>query len=148
MFTGFFGRFTHNIDEKGRITFPVAFRESLGDHPFILNGFDGNLLVMDEARFQKLSDMLNNLNLANAEARQTRRNVFSSATRIEFDKVGRFIIPQDLRESAKLTNSALVFGIGSMIEIWSPETHKKNETEGEGRKSAAALLSNFDLTIN
>ncbi len=147
MFNGFTGRFSHNIDEKGRITFPVAFRESLGEHPFILNGFDQNLLIMDETRFQALYDRVNSMNMGDENTRRLRRLIFSTATQIEFDKAGRFIIPQPLREIAHLNGSAMIVGIGKDIEIWNPDYYKEMETEGDGPASAADLVSNFDLTI-
>jgi MraZ protein len=147
MFNGFFGRFLHNIDEKGRITFPVSFREQLGENPFILNGFDQNLLVMEASRFQRLYELVNSKNMGDAHTRQLRRMIFSTASQIEFDKSGRFIIPQTLREIAHLEGTALVVGIGKDIEIWNPESYKDQELSLEGTASAADLVSNFDLTI-
>jgi MraZ protein len=147
MFKGFIGRYLHNIDEKGRLTFPASFRDLLGEYPVILNGFDQNLLVMDANRFQLLYDRVNSMNMGDEHTRKLRRLVFSTATQIEFDKAGRFIIPQSLREIARLDGSALVVGIGKDIEIWNPDSYKEMEDDGEGPSSAAALVSNFDLTI-
>jgi len=147
MFNGFIGRYLHNIDEKGRLTFPASYRDLLGENPFILNGFDQNLLVMDANRFQLLYDRINAMNMGDANTRQLRRLIFSNATRIDFDKSGRFIIPQPLREIACIENSALIVGIGKDIEVWNPEAYQKMEEAGEGPASAATLVSNFDLTI-
>lgn len=147
MFKGFIGRHVHTIDEKGRLTFPASFRELLGESPVILNGFDQNLLVMDANRFQLLYDRVNNMNMGDEHTRKLRRLIFSTATQIEFDKAGRFIIPQSLREVAQLGSAALIVGIGKDIEIWNPDAYKLMEDEGEGPSSAAALVSNFDLTI-
>ncbi len=147
MFNGFIGRYLHNIDEKGRLTFPASFRDLLGENPVILNGFDHNLLVMDADRFQLLYDRVNSMNMADAHTRQLRRYIFSTAAQIEFDKAGRFIIPQPLRQIAHLDGSALIVGIGKDIEIWNPDAYKEVEDQGEGPTSAAELVSNFDLTI-
>ena len=147
MFNGFIGRYLHNIDEKGRLTFPASYRDLLGEYPFILNGFDHNLLVMDADRFQLLYDRVNSMNMADAHTRQLRRYIFSTAAQIEFDKAGRFIIPQPLRQIARLDGSALIVGIGKDIEIWNPDGYKALEDQGEGPTSAAELVSNFDLTI-
>jgi MraZ protein len=147
MFNGFIGRYLHNIDEKGRLTFPASFRDVLGERPFILNGFDQNLLVMEASRFQLLYDRINNMNMGDVNTRQLRRLIFSTATQIEFDKSGRFIIPQSLREIARLDGSALIVGIGKDIEVWNPDFYKEMEEVGEGPASAATLVSNFDLTI-
>jgi len=147
MFNGFIGRYLHTIDEKGRLTFPASFRDLLGENPVILNGFDQNLLVMDANRFQLLYERINSMNMANAQTRQLRRYIFSTATQIEFDKTGRFIIPQSLRQIAGLDGTALIVGIGKDIEIWNPDAYKVQEEQGEGPSSAAELVSNFDLTI-
>ncbi|HOV05690.1 MAG TPA: hypothetical protein PLV27_00345 [Anaerolineaceae bacterium] len=147
MFNGFIGRYLHNIDEKGRLTFPVSYRELLGEQPFLLNGFDQNLLVMDANRFQLLYDRINAMNMGDVHTRQLRRLIFSNATQIEFDKTGRFIIPQPLREIARLDTAAIIVGIGKDIEIWNPDLYKEMEEAGEGPTSAATLVSNFDLTI-
>ena len=147
MFNGFIGRYLHTIDEKGRLTFPASYRDLLGEKPFILNGFDQNLLVMDANRFQLLYDRINAMNMGDANTRQLRRLIFSNASQIEFDKSGRFIIPQVLREIAHVDGTALIVGIGKDIEVWNPESYKQMEEAGEGPASAATLVSNFDLTI-
>jgi len=147
MFNGFIGRYLHTIDEKGRLTFPASYRDLLGERPFILNGFDQNLLVMDANRFQLLYDRINAMNMGDANTRQLRRLIFSNASQIEFDKSGRFIIPQVLRDIARVENTALIVGIGKDIEVWNPDAYKQMEEAGEGPASAATLVSNFDLTI-
>jgi MraZ protein len=147
MFNGFIGRYLHNLDEKGRITFPVSYRERLGDSPFILSGFDQNLLVMTNARFQQLYYRINAMNMANADARQLKRMVFSTASEIEFDKTGRLLIPPTLREIARLDGSVLVMGAGKDIELWDPHTYESAEKVGELPKTAADLVANFELTF-
>jgi len=147
MFNGFFGRSTHNIDEKGRITLPASFRETLGENPYILSGFDGNLSIMTSSRFEQLRDKIYSQNMADINSRRLRRLIFSTATQFEFDKNGRFIIPQPLRELAKLDGTVLVMGVGKDIELWNPELYSTQEETSEGTASAADLVSNFDLTF-
>ena len=36
----FLGKYSHNIDAKGRIIIPAKFREQLGEQFVITNGFD------------------------------------------------------------------------------------------------------------
>lgn len=87
------------------------------------------------------------MNMGDANTRQLRRLIFSNASQIEFDKSGRFIIPQVLREKARVDSTALIVGIGKDIEVWNPDAYKQLEEAGEGPASAATLVSNFDLTI-
>ena len=147
MFNGFIGRYQHNLDEKGRITFPVSYRDRLGESPFILSGFDQNLLVMTNIRFNQLYDRINGMNMADAKARQLRRMIHSTASEIEFDKTGRVLIPPGLREIAHLDGSVLVMGAGKDIELWNPSVYGALETEGDFPNSAADLVANFDLTF-
>jgi len=57
------------------------------------------------------------------------------------------LIPQPLRSAAHIDNTALILGIGKDIEVWSPDFYHKMEESGEAPASAAALVSNFDLTL-
>lgn len=145
MFKGFTNRFLHNMDEKGRITFPVSFRESLGESPFILSGFDGNLQVMTNARFLTLYDLINSMNMGDAKSRQLRRMIYSTASEIEFDKTGRLLIPPALREIAQLDGFVLVMGVGNAIELWNPGLYAERENAGNLPNAAAELVANFDL---
>lgn len=147
MFTGFLGRYEHNIDEKNRITFPARFRELLGDGAFIIRGFDNNLVVMSSTRFQLLFDRVTALSFGDASARNLQRFLFSNASEIEFDKNGRFIIPQNLRTFAHLDGAASVIGAGENIEIWAPELLDKQDEQFESPNSAAELAEKFDLTF-
>jgi MraZ protein len=145
MFTGFTGKFLHTLDEKGRITFPVSYRESLGESPFILSGFDNNIQVMTNARFIALYDLINSMNMGDEDSRELRRIIFSTASEIEFDKTGRLLIPPYLRESAFLDGSVLVMGVGNAIEIWNPKTYEEKKKSGNYPKSAADLVSKFNI---
>ncbi len=147
MFAGFFGTYEHNIDEKNRITFPARFREQLGEGAFMLRGFDGNLVIMNAARFKLLFDKVNSLNMADANTRNLRRFLFKNAAEIEFDKSGRFIIPQVLREYAHLDGAATVIGAGEDIEVWSPALLKKQDEQFDSPDLAADLAEKFDLSI-
>ena len=48
----FLGRAEITMDEKGRITFPVRFRDIVSDKgAFITKGFDDNLIIVDSERY-------------------------------------------------------------------------------------------------
>ena len=63
-------------------------------------------------------------------ARQRRLRNFvrfflSGATECEIDKQGRFLIPANLRISAKLEKDAMIIGVGTRLEIWDKATWQK-----------------------
>jgi MraZ protein len=117
----FLGQFEHTIDEKGRMTIPARFREELGEVAYITRAFDQNLTVMPESVFEALADRLNDLSVTDPEVRLLQNLIFSNAARIEFDRSGRILIPQYLRDGASLQTAAVVVGQGKRFEIWSPD---------------------------
>ena len=143
----FIGKFEHNIDEKNRITFPVKFREQLIDGAFIIRGFDNNLVVLPSARFMALAEKVNSLSFGDTEARKLQHFLFENAGEIEFDKNGRFILPSNLRQFAKLENEAVVVGAGQKIEIWSPDLLKEHDSCFDEPNAAAELASKYDLSF-
>jgi MraZ protein len=118
----FLGQFYHNIDEKGRLTIPVRYRDELvPDGAFIMQGFDRNLMVLPSDIYEGLSQRVSQMSMTDSTARLLRRLVFSTADQVEVDKAGRVLIPQFLRQFAGLENSLIVVGMGDYFEIWSPE---------------------------
>jgi len=121
----FLGRYEHAIDEKGRITIPVRYRELLANGAFVTQGFDRNLMVLTAPSFEQISRTVNEMSLTNPDARQLKRLIFSSAERCEIDRAGRMLLPQFLRESAQLDGAAMIIGAGDYFEIWSPQYWKQ-----------------------
>lgn len=143
----FTGQHDHNIDEKNRITFPVRFRELVSDGAFIIRGFDDNLVVMTASRFNALAEKINALSFGDPDARELQRFLFGNASEIEFDKSGRFIIPQNLREFAHLDGEATVVGAGEKIEIWSPTLLKQRDERFSTPNAAAELARKYDISF-
>ncbi len=117
----FLGQYEHAIDEKGRMTIPARFRDELGEIAYITRAFDQNLTAMPEPVFNSLADRLNDLSVTVPEVRLLQSLIFSNAVRVEFDRSGRILIPQFLRDQARLQGAAIVVGQGKRFEIWAPE---------------------------
>jgi MraZ protein len=125
----FLGRFAHTFDEKGRIAIPTRFRDLLDQGAYLTQGFDKNLIVWRVQEFEVIYKQVNSLSFTDPNARLLKRLIFANTTRVDYDKVGRILIPTFLREIANLTsNSAIFVGAGNNFEIWSPEEwEKQNE---------------------
>lgn len=117
----FLGRYEHTIDEKGRLIVPVRYRELLENGAYVVQGFDRNLMVLDAPSFEKLYEHVNQMSMTDPVARQLKRFIFSSAERIDIDRSGRMLLPQFLREVARLDSTAMIIGVGDYFEIWSPQ---------------------------
>jgi MraZ protein len=116
----FLGQYQHNLDEKGRLMIPARYRELLAAGAFIMQGFDRCLMVMTESHFQEVYERINDMNMADPNARLLRRLILSTAYPIEIDKVGRILVPQMLREVNGLDGEAIVAGQGAYFEVWNP----------------------------
>ena len=116
----FLGRYEHTIDEKGRLTIPARYRELLENGAYVTQGFDHNLIVLPAPSFEQMYVHVNEMSMTDPNARQLKRLIFSSAERCEFDRAGRILLPQFLRESVGLDGSATLVGVGDYFEIWSP----------------------------
>ena len=63
-------------------------------------------------------EKLKSLPLSNRNSREFTRFFLSGASECEIDKQGRFLIPNNLRESADLTKDVIIIGVGTRIELW------------------------------
>jgi MraZ protein len=116
----FLGQFQHNLDEKGRLMIPARYRELLAAGAFITQGFDRCLMVMTDAYFAQVYDRINSMNLADPTARLLRRLILSNAYPVEVDRVGRILVPGNLRQVIALDGEAILAGQGDYFEVWNP----------------------------
>ncbi|MFZ5884962.1 MAG: division/cell wall cluster transcriptional repressor MraZ [Chloroflexota bacterium] len=117
----FLGQYQHSLDDKGRLMVPARYRDLLAAGAYITQGFDKCLMVMTEAHFNEVYAILNGLNMADPSARMLRRLILSNAYPVEVDKVGRILVPQNLREFLGVTNGELIVaGQGEYFEVWTP----------------------------
>jgi MraZ protein len=117
----FLGRHSHNLDDKGRLALPAKFREELGDGVVLTRGFDQCLLVYPIAAWTPLAERVSALSISDPDVRVLRRMLFANATDAQLDRQGRVLVPADLRGHAGIEREAIVVGMHTFIEIWSPE---------------------------
>src|SRR5215217_4066902 len=103
----FLGQYQHSLDEKGRLMIPARYRDLLAAGAFITQGFDRCLMVMTDAYFQDMYVRINSMNMADPAARMLRRLILSNAYPVEVDKVGRVLVPQNLRQFLEIESGEL-----------------------------------------
>jgi MraZ protein len=117
----FMGEYLHTVDNKGRLIFPVKFRDMLGEKFIATKGLDNCLFVYPQDEWAILENKLKQLPLAKPEARAFVRFFFAGAAELECDKQGRVLLPNNLREHARLDKDVVVIGVSNRIEIWGKE---------------------------
>ncbi|MBI1910966.1 MAG: division/cell wall cluster transcriptional repressor MraZ [Deltaproteobacteria bacterium] len=126
----FRGRYEHTIDAKGRLSVPSRIRETLNeryDSRLVVTTYDNCLIAYPFPEWQKLEEKVAALPEFQKDTKAFLRFFYSSATDCSIDKLGRILIPQTLRDYAKLENDVILVGAFRHIEIWSKPLWEKAE---------------------
>jgi len=143
----FIGQFQHNLDDKGRLMIPARFRDLLAAGAFITQGFDKCLMVMTESYFKQVYERIEAMNLADPTARLLRRLILSNAYQVEADKVGRILVPQNLRTFLGIENGELIVaGQGDYFEVWTPALWSEQMALLQDTEANNQRFSTLDLS--
>jgi MraZ protein len=137
----FIGEYTLSIDEKGRLSVPVKFRNDLKGKAVVTRGLDNSLFLYTLPEWAKLAEKLSALPISKANTRAFSRLMLAGAMDCEIDKAGRIILPDYLRTFAKINKKVVVAGLYNRLEIWSEEhwLKYKKATEKDSTEIAEQL---------
>ena len=139
----FIGEYEHSVDAKGRVIMPVRLREDIGEKFILTKGLDGCLFAYSQIEWTNFEEKLKTLPLTNKNARDFVRFFLSGAIECEIDKQGRFLIPGNLRNYAKLDKDIVILGVGTRIEIWDKYSWNKSAED----ISADEIAENMDKLL-
>jgi MraZ protein len=134
----FMGEYQHSLDDKGRVIIPAKFREDLGEKFVVTRGLDNCLFVYPLSQWKLLEEKIRELPTSHADTRAFVRMFFSGAVEAELDKQGRIVIPQHLREHAKIEKDLYVIGVSTKVEIWSKSAWEGYSTQAQQSYEAIA----------
>jgi MraZ protein len=124
----FFGEFRFSIDDKGRTALPASFRDTLenekedSEHWVITKGMEQSILLYPIKIWQQLLEYLSQkLSYKNEADRTFLRYFIFPAKEVTVDKQGRFVIPKNLIDHAKIAKNVVFLGALNKIEIWSED---------------------------
>ena len=120
----FRGRSIHTLDAKGRIRIPTRFRDILKtryEDRFVITNLDRCLVAYPLQEWEIIEERLGSLSLVRQDVKAFQRFFISGATECNFDKQGRVLIPQTLREHASLEREVVLAGMLRSFEIWSKD---------------------------
>ena len=127
----FLGEFRHNLDDKKRLAIPSKFRSELGQKAVLTIGFDKCLFLFPQKEWEKLAEKLSSLPLGQTSVRELNRLMLAGAAEVEFDRLGRVLIPDYLVKYADLKKKAVIAGLYNRIEIWSESRWDSYKTKAE-----------------
>ena len=113
-----------NMDAKGRLAMPSRHREPLHDQ------CAGNIVVTIDTRspclviyplpeWERIEEQIQSLPALKPAVKRFQRLMLGYATDLELDGNGRLLLPQPLREYARLDKKTVLLGQGNKLELWS-----------------------------
>ena len=121
----FYGEFFHSIDRKGRLILPAKFREvaknQFVEKFFVTRGLDKCLFMFSEEEWRSQENKFKSMPFTKQQTRTFNRLLFSGACEVGFDKQGRILVPQYLKDFAEIKKDVMIVGVSNRIEIWAKD---------------------------
>lgn len=130
------GQYRTKISPKGRLALPKKFREELGDNLVITVGYEGSLMVVAAKEWKSLIEATEGKPFIFGSARDTNRFLLGEASEVDLDEQGRCVLPQYLRQYAKIEDEAVFLGLNKYVEIWDKkiwEEYQQNLNENSDK---------------
>ena len=136
------GEYQHNLDAKGRLFIPARLREELGDVFYLTLSQERCLTAYNEQSWRDLSDKVDRMPYSK-QAKM--RPLFVYAAKCELDGQGRILIPQFLRDFARLTKNVTVLGCNNHAELWDSEEWSRISSSETTPENIAAVMEELDF---
>lgn len=140
---GFVGQYEHQMDPKGRVSLPSAFRrEAEGDRFVLLQWEPRYLTLFPEEKWREVQGNLLEFRRSDPAAWNNVRMMIANAVEVSPDKQGRILVPVILKEAAGLSGAVLLSGNLDRVELWDPDTYREvvREQVGDLRQFAHRLF--------
>ncbi|MDQ2932964.1 MAG: division/cell wall cluster transcriptional repressor MraZ [bacterium] len=117
------GEYRHTIDDKNRLSLPSKFRKEMGKTVIVTPGLDSCLFIFTVNEWEKVSGRLSvsESSMLQADSRGFNRYLLGRAVEVEVDAVGRMLIPEHLRNRAKLKSKVAFIGVKDRVELWNED---------------------------
>jgi len=113
-----------NMDAKGRLAMPARQREPLlsrceGQIVVTIDTQSACLVIYPLPEWERIEGDIQALPALNPAVKRFQRLMLGYATDLDLDGSGRMLLPQPLREYAKLDKRLVLVGQGNKLELWS-----------------------------
>jgi MraZ protein len=128
----FSGVYQHQIDAKGRTSLPASFRDVLAgsgdDKVFVtVDLFENYLQAYAPEEWVAFTQKVAAMPQFAETTRALVHGMIAPAHACPFDKLGRIILPTQLRDHAALRDEVVWAGAVNRIELWEPGAWKKRK---------------------
>jgi MraZ protein len=145
----FRGNHPTRVDEKGRLKLPAEFKRLVDEGygtQFYITSKDGRTAeVYPLPEWQKIEEKLAAIPSMNPAKKKFLNRVNYYGQMSEMDAQGRVLLPQILRENAKLTGDVVVFGVQTYLEVANHDEFKQSMDSDPLTEQDQEALANFGL---
>ena len=125
----FRGNHPTRVDEKGRLKLPAEFKRLVDERygtQFYITSKDGRSAeIYPLPEWQKIEEKLAQIPSMNVAKKKFLDRVNYYGQMSEIDAQGRVLLPQILRETAKLAGDVVVFGVQTYLEVENHDEFKQ-----------------------
>lgn len=145
----FRGSHTTRVDEKGRLKLPAEFKRQIDEEyggQFYITSRDGKLAeIYPMKEWEKFEKKLAEIPSFNPAKKKLLKRLNYYGQTSEMDGQGRLLLPQILREQAKLVTDVVVSGSELHLEVSNREDYEREMVEAPMTADDEAELSKFGL---
>ncbi|MCS7048997.1 MAG: hypothetical protein NZ483_06870 [Verrucomicrobiae bacterium] len=138
--TVFVGTYRHAVDEKKRVAIPAKWRgsKSGASEFFILPDPKNCLVVLPESAMARMLERAEDISIGEYERRDVLRFITARAHASPCDAQGRISLTDELLRHAGIKDEAVLVGVLTKFEIWSPERLAEVERASQANFAEAA----------
>lgn len=139
----FLGEYRYQLDEKNRVAVPAKFRSLLKAGAVITKGLDRCLFLYPRKEWDLWAQKVARLPISQSKSRAFSRMILGGAMEVTFDKQGRFLIPDYLKEYGKISKGVVLAGLYDRIELWDVDEWQQYKvvTEKDGNNIAETMAT-------
>jgi MraZ protein len=145
----FRGNHPTRVDEKGRLKLPAEFKRQIEEKygtRFYITSRDGRTAeIYPIEEWEKIEQKLAQIPSFNPAKKKFMDRVNYYGQAAEMDAQGRVLVPQILRETAKVTGDVVVFGMMTYLEVTNHEAFRQNMEANPLTDTDAESLAAYGL---
>jgi len=135
------GEYSHQFDDKSRVSLPAKFRKEMGKTVVVAPGVDNCLFIFTIKGWKEFTDRVSrrdSSSVLQADNRNFNRLIIGRAVEVDVDAVGRMLVPEHLKQYAQLSVKATIVGVLNRVEIWDTTAWEKYRDQFRGKTEELA----------
>ena len=125
------------LDDKGRVSIPLRFREFFQGELVITRGMEHCAMIMTPQRWERFEQPKGDTDVSPEEWEAFKNKHLNQAQVVELDKAGRIAIPSIIRKYANLNKECMVIRDEDQLFIWNSDDFEAYQVETDPMARAA-----------